>query len=186
MYDVIDDGVPPTIIAVEPGSYGRFAGAQVHAVCGSEPPEVLRCQGLDAGTSFCCEASSGESKNEKGEKDRQTDINDLPMTQQLNTKNMNKDARKQQRSNTAARQIGCCVVLLDAASASFAAAVECVLHPHKKSGTVVTTVIRFSQWTTTGLFITVEDHCATGLFFTVEDHCATGLFFTVEDYRATK
>ena len=46
VYGTIDDGVPPTAITVEPGSYGRFAGVQVHAVRCSHSPVPLRCMGI--------------------------------------------------------------------------------------------------------------------------------------------
>ncbi|QDU58817.1 RidA family protein [Aeoliella mucimassa] len=39
----VDDGIQPTYIAVEPGAYGQFAGAQLHAVVGPQKPVPLRC-----------------------------------------------------------------------------------------------------------------------------------------------
>ena len=41
----LDDGVLPTLINIEPGSYGQFAGMQVHAVVGAQAPQAMSCGG---------------------------------------------------------------------------------------------------------------------------------------------
>ncbi len=49
IYGEIDDGVKPTLIAVLPGSYGQFAGVQIHAFRGEHPPTPLSCPGNNNG-----------------------------------------------------------------------------------------------------------------------------------------
>jgi enamine deaminase RidA (YjgF/YER057c/UK114 family) len=46
-YGTVDDGVPPTAITVDPGTYGPFAGVQIHAVVCPQAPVVLRCSGFN-------------------------------------------------------------------------------------------------------------------------------------------
>ncbi|MBN1391180.1 MAG: hypothetical protein JW947_00075, partial [Sedimentisphaerales bacterium] len=48
-YDRIDDGVLPSILTGKQGRYGLLSGVQVHAVSGSNKPEVLKLDGIPCG-----------------------------------------------------------------------------------------------------------------------------------------
>lgn len=55
------DGVRPTVIAVAPGSYGQFAGVQVHAVAGSPTPTAMGCDGRTKGAAGRVLQSNGSA-----------------------------------------------------------------------------------------------------------------------------
>ncbi len=44
-YGPLDDGIPPTKLAVPAGSTGEFAGVLIHAVCSEKSPEPFRAPG---------------------------------------------------------------------------------------------------------------------------------------------
>lgn len=51
-YGKTDDGVLPSILTAKPGRLGTISGVQVHAVSGSNKPEVLKLDGIPCGRAF--------------------------------------------------------------------------------------------------------------------------------------
>jgi enamine deaminase RidA (YjgF/YER057c/UK114 family) len=49
VYGKIDDGVLPSILTGKQGRYGVLSGVQVHAVAGTNKPEVLKLDGIPCG-----------------------------------------------------------------------------------------------------------------------------------------
>jgi len=49
LYGGLDDGVPPSWLAVPEGENGQIAGAQVHAICTEQESEVLHSEGKACG-----------------------------------------------------------------------------------------------------------------------------------------